>query len=147
MIQNPRRRILHGCILSPLLFNILLEVVIALATSDVEFGALISGNRISNKRFTNDLLAQFEPDRQSLVTSVDTTNSMFGLRVSSAKTEVQQVGRVSQSLNITLGTSTLTQVSDFVYLGGTLSCDATNDKDIARKVRLAAGIFRNLGSI
>ena len=85
----------------------------ALATTDVEFGALISGHRIINLRYAKDigLLAESEHDLQSLVTSIDTTSSRFGLRVSSAKTEVQQVGRVSQSLNITLDTSTLTQVS------------------------------------
>ena len=120
-----------------------------LTTTDVEFRALISGHRISNLRFADDigLLAESEPDLQSRVTSVDTTSSIFGLRITSAKTEVQQVGRVSQSQNITLGTSTLTQVSVFVYLGGTLSCDATSDKDIARRVGLTAGIVRNLGII
>ena len=120
-----------------------------LATTDVEFGTLISGHRISNLRYADDigLLAESEHDLQSLVTSVDTTSRRFDLRVRSAKIEVQQVGGVSQSLNITLGTSTLTQVSDFVYLGGTLSCDATSDKDIARRVGLAAGIVRNLESI
>ena len=125
--------VLQGCILSPLLFNILLKDVMALATTEIEFGALISGHRISNLRFADDidLLAESEPDLQSLLTTVDTTNTRCGLRVSSAKTEVQQVGRISQSL---IGTSTLTQVSDFVYLGGTLSYDATSDKDIARRV-------------
>ena len=33
--------VLQGCILSPLLIYILLEVVMALATTNVEFGALI----------------------------------------------------------------------------------------------------------
>ena len=40
--------VLQGYILSPLLFNILLEVVMASATTDVEFRALLSGHRISN---------------------------------------------------------------------------------------------------
>ena len=60
---------------------------------------------------------------------------------------MKQVGQRSQSLNITHDISTLTQASVFVYSGGTLSCDATSDKDIARRVGLAAGIVRNLGSI
>ena len=61
----------------------------ALATTDVEFGALISGHRISSLRFADDigLLAESETDLQSLVTSVDTTSSRFGLRVSSVKIE------------------------------------------------------------
>ena len=79
--------VLQSCILSPLLFNILREVVMAFATTDVYFGALISRHRISNLRFADDisLLAESEPDFQSLVTSVDITSSRFGLRVSSAK--------------------------------------------------------------
>ena len=76
----------QGCFLSPMLFNILLKIVMALATTDVEFGALISGRRISNLQFADDigLLAESEPDLQSLITSVDTVSSRFGLRVSSA---------------------------------------------------------------
>ena len=49
----------------------------ALATTDVEFGALISGHRISNLRFADDigLLAESKPELQSLVTSVDAIDS------------------------------------------------------------------------
>ena len=35
--------VMQGCMLSPLLFNILLEVVIALALENNEFGAKVSG--------------------------------------------------------------------------------------------------------
>jgi len=35
--------VMQGCVLSPLLFNILLEVVIALALENNEFGAKVSG--------------------------------------------------------------------------------------------------------
>ena len=60
--------------------------------SELEFGALISGHRISNLRFAEEicLLAEIEPDLQSLVSSVNITSSRFGLQVSSAKTEVQK---------------------------------------------------------
>ena len=40
--------VLQGCILSPLLFNILLEVVMAFALEDEELGVRIAGVRISN---------------------------------------------------------------------------------------------------
>ena len=40
---------------SSVLFNILLEVVIALAVDGNEIGATISGNFISNLRFADDI--------------------------------------------------------------------------------------------
>ena len=41
--------------MSPLLFNIFLEVVMALATVHAEEGSIISGHVISNLRFADDL--------------------------------------------------------------------------------------------
>ena len=79
--------VLRGCIMFPLLFNILLEVVMALATTEVEFGTFIPEHGISNLRFSAniDLLAETEPDLQSLVTSVDITSSRFGLQEAAPK--------------------------------------------------------------
>ena len=80
--------VLQGCILSPMLFNILLEVVMALAVSDADdLGALISGCRISHLHFTDDigLLAEGVEDLQSLIALVNMTSERFGLRVSSPK--------------------------------------------------------------
>ena len=58
--------VLQGCILSPLLINSILEVVMALATTEPELGALISEHIISNLRFADDigLLAGTESDLQ-----------------------------------------------------------------------------------
>jgi len=46
---------MQGCVLLPVLFSILLEVVIALALENNEIGATISGNLISNLRFADDI--------------------------------------------------------------------------------------------
>jgi len=40
--------VMQGCVLSPLLFNILLKVVMALALENNSIGATISGTLISN---------------------------------------------------------------------------------------------------
>ena len=48
---------LQGCDLSPMLFNIFLEMVIALAGEDMEIGAVIDGIRIGNLRFADDITA------------------------------------------------------------------------------------------
>ena len=88
-------------------------------------------------------------DLQQLVNKVDVASSRFGLTISSSKTEVQVVGRdVSQvAMNIKLGSGELNQVDKFVYLGGTVCSDASCDKDIARRIGIAAGVARNLERI
>jgi len=69
---------MQGRVLSPVLFNILLEVVIAFALENNEIGATISafsGNLISNLRFADDicLVATSNDDLQQLVDAVHTT--------------------------------------------------------------------------
>ena len=69
-------------------FNILLEVVIALALEGNEIGATNSVNLISNLRFADDicLIATSNDDLQQLVDVIHTVSSRFGLTVSSSKT-------------------------------------------------------------
>jgi len=99
--------VMQGCVLSPLLFNILLDVVIALALENNEIGVNISGINISNLRFTDDicLAAGSDKDLQQLVDKVHTTSNRFGLKVSNTKIEVQCIGREKQHMKIMLGNS------------------------------------------
>ena len=46
-------------------------------------------------------------------------------------------------MKIVLGNNELVQCEDFIYLGGVISQDSTCDKDVARRIGLAAGIVRN----
>ena len=141
--------VMQECILSPLLFNILLEVVIALALEDNEVGANISGVNISNFRFADDicLAAESSSDLQQLVDKVHTTSSRFGLKVSSTKTEVQCISRERQDMKIMLGNGQLVKCEQSVYLGRVISEDLSCDKDVDRRIGLAAGIVRNLHKI
>ena len=76
----------QGCILSPQLFNILLELVLRLAIQD---------EQINNLRFADDinLLAETKVNLQFLVARVDTFGKKFGLTINSSKTEVQVMNR------------------------------------------------------
>jgi len=86
-------------VMSPVLFNILLEVVIAVALEGNEIGATISGNLISNLHFADDicLVATSNDDLQQLIDAVHTTSSRFGLTVSSsvAPSYLSQLVRVA----------------------------------------------------
>jgi len=50
-------------------------------------------------------------------------------------------------MKIMLGNCQLEQCQDFVYLGGNISQDASCDKDVAKRIGLAAGIVRSLHQI
>jgi len=91
--------VMQGCVLSPLLFNILLEVVIAIALENK-----VSGFCISNLRFADDisLIAEDNDDLQQTVDKVYTTGNRFGLDLEisrTIKTGVQCIGREKQQMN------------------------------------------------
>ena len=69
------------------------------------------------------------------------------MNVSASKTEVQCIGKERQLVKITLGTKELMQSEDFVYLEGVLSHDLSCDKDVSRRIGLAAGIVRSLHKV
>jgi len=60
---------------------------------------------------------------------------------------VQCVGKDRKQLKILLEDEELEQVENFFYLGGTVSTNQLCDKDIERRIGLAAGIVRNLDKI
>jgi len=49
--------VLQGCVLSPLLFSIFLEIIMAKALHNVDVGVMLSGNAINNLRFADDIAA------------------------------------------------------------------------------------------
>jgi len=93
------------------------------------------------------LLSESEGELQHLVDRVSQTSTRFGLIVSKPKTEVQCIGKNRQQMKIMLEDEELKQVENFVYLGGSVSADQSSDKDIERRIGLAAGIVRNLDTI
>ena len=91
----------QGCIISPHLFNILLEVVMLYALHDSNTGACMNGRVINNLRFADDivLLAESERDLQTLVSDVFKSSLQLGLRISLSKTQVQVIGKNSTKIN------------------------------------------------
>ena len=141
--------VLQGCVLSPILFNILLEVVMLLSLNEVDIGATISGFICNNLRFADDiaLIAEREKDLQALVNKVHQTSARVGLIISKSKTEVESISRNPQVINIDIEGTPLMQRDQFVYLGGVISSDSSSEHDIKRRIGLATGASASLGSI
>ena len=69
------------------------------------------------------------------------------MSVNVEKTEVQHIGPHKRDVGISIGNRTLKQVEEFVYLGGTISEDASTDQDTKRRIGLACGVMQNLNAI
>jgi len=143
--------VLQGCVLSPLLFNIFLEVVLARALRFLDIGVVISGYRLNNLRFANDIaLAAMCNSNQGLdtiVTSMTTKSRPMGININTDKTETQLIGRYRGSCDIKLEGQVLSQVEDFVYLGGLISSTDSSQTDVRRRIGLACDAVRRLAKI
>ena len=66
----------------PLLFNLFLEIMMAMALEDVETGALINGSIINNLRFADDIAATAESqdDLQMIVDNIVEASKSMGMR-------------------------------------------------------------------
>jgi len=141
--------VLQGCVLSPLLFNIFLELIMAISLSEVKAGAVMNGLVINNLRFADDIaaIAESEEDLQEIVSKIIIESSLMGMVVNAEKTEVQHVGLEKTEVKINVEGRQLKQVEEFVYLGANISEDASTDRDVGRRIGLACGVMQSLNPI
>ena len=141
--------VLQGCVLSPLLFNIFLEIIMALAMEGSETGAVVNGEIFGNLRFADDIatLAERECDLQESVEKIFEVGKQLGLAINIDKTEIQFLGKGDERFRVNIGGKVLKQVDQFVYLGGCIDTQGGTEKDVNRRIGLARGIFQNLNKV
>ena len=112
----------QGCVLSPLLFNIFLEAVMALATEGVESGVNISGYVIDNLRFADDIaaLAENNKDLQYWIKRLAEESAYMGMKMNTDKTETQYIGKNPQPFSITVDGKQLNRLKVLFILEVTL---------------------------
>ena len=141
--------VLQGCVLSPLLFNIFLEMMIALGMDDSSIGAVINGVKMGNLRFADDIavLAEEELELQDSDDRIAVASGRMGMQINAEKTEIQYLGRGSRNFQVQINGQQLKQTENFVHLGGTISSNGRSESDVTRRIGLARGIFQNLTKI
>ena len=80
----------QGCLLSPTLFNILLERTMTDALKEHDGKVSICGRNITNLRFADDIdaLAEDEQALEAIVEILDETGTRFKIEVSAEKTKL-----------------------------------------------------------
>lgn len=141
--------VLQGCVLSPLLFNIFLEAIMAMALDKTEVGALIGGEKLTDLRFADDIamLAEEVGGLQSSLDSVVAVSKKMGMRINTAKTETQYLGKGNNRFCLQAEGQQLEQMDNFVYLGGSISTSEGSEGDVNRRIGLARGIIQSLSKI
>ena len=109
----------QGCLLSPTLFNILLERIMADALEDHKSTVSIGGRTISNLRFADDIdgLAGSELELANLMERLDETSTEYGMQISTEKTKLMTNNTNGISSNIRVIGEKLETVQSFKHLG------------------------------
>ena len=94
----------QGCLLSPTLFNIFLERIMADALADHEGTVSIGGRTITNLRFADDIdgLAGQEQEMVELVNHLEEASTAYGMQISAEKTQLMTNSTNGISTDITI---------------------------------------------
>ena len=113
----------QGSLLSPTLFNIFLERIMAGALEDHEGTVSIGGRTITNLRFADDIdgLAGQELELIKLVNHTEEASTAYGMQISAEKTQLMTTNINGISTDIAIDNKKLETVHSFKYLGALVS--------------------------
>ena len=131
----------QGCLLSPTLFNILLERIMKDHAGTVSIG----GRTITNLRFVGDIdgLAGTETELANLVERLDKTSTAYGMQISAEKTKLMTNNINGISSTIKVSGEKLETVQSFKYLGAIVT-DEGSRPEILSRIAQAIGALENL---
>ena len=112
---------------------------------EAQAGIKIAGRRINNLRYADDttLMAESE-ELKSLLMKVKEESEKVGLQLSTQKTKIMAFGPIT---SWQIDGETVETVSDFIFLGSTITADGDYSHEIKRHLLLGRKVMTNLDSI
>ena len=134
----------QGCLLSPTLFNIFLDRIIADALEDLEGTVSIGGRTITNLRFADDIDGLYEQEREliKLVNHFGEASSAHGMRTSAEKTTLMTNNTNGISTDNTIDNKKLETVRSFKYLGAIVSDEGSKPEVLSRIAQTTAAVTK-----
>ena len=141
----------QGCLLSPSLFNLLLEEIMSETLENAEEGAVIGGRKIARLQFTDEiaLLGNTKEEVQDLFTRLDRTSKRFGMIISAEKTKSMQFDRTTDQveMKVEVNGADVEQVKHFKYLGSLFTNDGRLQKEIETRTTIATSALARTKNI
>lgn len=129
----------QGCILSPVLFNLMLEKIMRNITHS-PIGITINNERINALAYADDIavLAEDVQGAEALTASIDEHSRRYGMEISAQKTKIMTLSRNECTYEAScINGMQIDKVAKFKYLGSTITDKNEMDEEI--KERLGAG--------
>ena len=134
----------QGCLLSPTLFNLFLEIIMEDALEGHEGTVSIGGRTVVNLRFADDIdgFAGKEEELVSLVERLNSTSTAYGIQISAEKTKRMTNNTNGISMDIRISDVKLDCVDSFKYLGAIVADEGYKPEVLARSAQTTAALAK-----
>ena len=128
----------QGCLLSPTLFNIFLELIMSDAQEEHDGKVSIGDRNITNLRFADEE----EQELHALVESLDKTCTRYKMEISAEKTKLITNSANGIQREIKVKGQVLGTVASFKYLGAVVSDDGSKPEVLSRIEQASAALTK-----
>ena len=113
---------------------------------EAQAGTKIAGRNINNLRYADDttLMAESEKELKSLLMKVKVESEKVGLKLNIQKTKIMASSPIP---SWEIDGEKVETVSDFIFLGSTITADGDFSHEIKRRLLLERKVMTNLDSI
>ena len=139
----------QGCLLSPLIFLIVLDEVLIKTVEGKARGITWKLTRtLEDLDYADDicLLAHKQSDMQHKVNDLVNESTKVGLKINIEKTKELRINS-NNSTNVSVGGTDIELVDSFTYLGSNIAADGGALKDIDARIQKARGAYSRLNNI
>lgn len=137
----------QGCILSPTLFNIVLDYIMKRLETVKNLGGTMTPEGMEDAEYADDtcLLAECLLRVMKLTEALATESAKFGLKINMAKTKVMPVtNQFGPWPKVMVHDEDIDVVDNFTYLGSDIQATGGTENETVRRIALAGSVFNRL---
>jgi hypothetical protein len=140
----------QGCVLSPLLFLMVLDEVLTTTLDGKKLGiqwSLRSNDHLEELAYADDiaLLSTRQADMQEKLIALQNNAKIVGLNINISKTKSMAIG--TQAATFFIEENPIESVNSFTYLGSEITTDGGAREDVKIRIRKAQVAFSQLSNI